>query len=227
MPNQLNNSLTLQRSTVKVGTDEYCSAISLKFSLSLSDFYFLNPQVDSSCSNLWADTSYCVKAVGDIETYSGYPTSTGATTFTRPTTSTEFMPSPVQTEPLQPTASGTLGDCYTYENAFDATSQLENLTVANSCFSWAHFANVTVEQLVEWNPSLAASNCVLQAGKSYCLQKTQTPCKPTSSSQSSRCFSVSTDNDWSLSSKCGVTIRLLRPCEPHPHSGLISPAIRL
>lgn len=103
--------------------------------------------------------------VGNIETYSGYTTTTAATTFTRPVTITDFVPSPVQTATLQPKASGTVSDCYVYENAFDATSKLKNLSVANSCSSWAHFANVTIEQLLEWNPSLSANNCVLQAGK--------------------------------------------------------------
>ncbi|EHK41986.1 hypothetical protein TRIATDRAFT_31285, partial [Trichoderma atroviride IMI 206040] len=160
-----------------VEAGDYCAAILLKFSLALSDFYFLNPQVDSTCSNLWANTSYCVKPVGNIETYSGYTTATEATTFTRPVTTTDFVPSSIQTATLQPTASGTISDCYVYENAFDANSKIEYLSAADSCSSWAHFANVTVEQLLEWNPSLSANNCVLQAGKSYCVQKWRTPRK--------------------------------------------------
>ncbi|UNI22107.1 hypothetical protein JDV02_008028 [Purpureocillium takamizusanense] len=158
-----------------VEAGDNCAAISLKFSLALSDFYFLNPQVDSTCRNLRANTSYCVKPVGNIETYSRYPTSTAATTFTRPVTTSDFVPSPVQTATLRPKASGTTSDCYMYENAFDSTSKLKNLVMANSCSNWANFVNVTVEQLVEWNPSLSASNCVLQAGKSYCVQKWRTP----------------------------------------------------
>ncbi|KAK4163124.1 hypothetical protein QBC43DRAFT_355514, partial [Cladorrhinum sp. PSN259] len=160
-----------------VEAGDYCALILLKFRLALSGFYFLNPQVDSTCSNLWANTSYCVNPVGNIEIYSGYPTTTAATTFTRPgpVTTTGFVPSPVQTATLQPKASGTISDCYVYENAFDATSKLKDLSVANSCSRWAHFANVTVEQLVEWNPSLPAINCGLQAGNSYCVQKWQTP----------------------------------------------------
>ncbi|KAG6039143.1 hypothetical protein E4U41_003159 [Claviceps citrina] len=158
-----------------VEAGDYCASISLKFGLTPSDFYFLNPQVDSSCSNLWAKTSYCVKPVGNIETYPGYTTTAAATTFTRPSTATSFVPSPVQTAALNPRASGTISDCFVYENAFDAASRLQNPSAANSCSSWARFANVTVEQLLEWNPSLSASGCALQAGKSYCVQKWQTP----------------------------------------------------
>ncbi|KAG5929743.1 hypothetical protein E4U42_004670 [Claviceps africana] len=163
----------------QVEAGEYCAAISLKFNLALSDFYFLNPQVDSTCSNLWAKTSYCVKPVGNVETYPGYTTTAAATTFTRPQTPTDFVPSPVQTAPLLPTAAGTIGECFLYENAFDATSNMKDLSVANACSVWASFAEVTVEQLVEWNPSLSATNCVLQAGKSYCIRKWETPPNPT------------------------------------------------
>ncbi|KAG5951736.1 hypothetical protein E4U53_002385 [Claviceps sorghi] len=158
-----------------VEAGEYCAAISLKFNLALSDFYFLNPQVNPTCSNLWAKTSYCVKAVGNIETYPGHTTTAAATTFTRPQTPTAFVPSPVQTAPLLPTAAGTISNCFLYENAFDAASTLKDLSAANTCSSWASFADVTVEQLVEWNPSLSATNCVLQAGKSYCMRKWETP----------------------------------------------------
>ena len=49
----------------------------LRRSISLRDFYFLNPSINiSDCLNLWLETSYCVKAVGDINTYKGYPYST-------------------------------------------------------------------------------------------------------------------------------------------------------
>ncbi|KAG6005151.1 hypothetical protein E4U21_000405 [Claviceps maximensis] len=158
-----------------VEAGENCAAISLKFNLALSDFYFLNPQVDISCGNLWAKTSYCVKPVGNVETYPGYTTTAAATTFTRPETTTDFVPSPVQTVPLLPRASGTISDCLIYENAFDATSKVKDLSAVNTCSIWASFANVTIEQLVEWNPSLSAAKCELQAGNSYCIQKWQTP----------------------------------------------------
>lgn len=92
--------------------------------------------MDSTCSNLWANTSYCVKPVGNIETYCGYTTTTAATTFTRAVTTTNFVPSPVQTATLQPRAYGTISDCYVYENAFDVVYKLNNLSAANSCSSW-------------------------------------------------------------------------------------------
>jgi hypothetical protein len=158
---------------LQVSAGEDCSSISLKFSLSIDDFYFLNPQVNTNCSNLWADTSYCVKAVGNIASYPGYTTSTAATTFTRPTTATIFVPSPVVTASLNPTASGTTSNCFLYENAFDATSRLTDLAAANSCDNWAQYTDATVQELIEWNPSLRLANCMLQSGNSYCIQKWQ------------------------------------------------------
>jgi hypothetical protein len=40
--------------------------------ISLSNFYFLNPMINSTCGNLWLNTYYCVEAVGNIATYPGY-----------------------------------------------------------------------------------------------------------------------------------------------------------
>lgn len=52
---------------------DYCSLVALKFAITLDDFLFLNPGVNSNCTNLFAFESYCVAAVGDINTYSGRP----------------------------------------------------------------------------------------------------------------------------------------------------------
>lgn len=49
----------------KVVSGDYCNTVALKYGISLSDFLFLNPEVFSNCTNLYADESYCVEAVGD------------------------------------------------------------------------------------------------------------------------------------------------------------------
>ncbi|KAK5636388.1 hypothetical protein RRF57_012100 [Xylaria bambusicola] len=141
------------------------------FSIALADFYFLNKQVDQKCSNLWANTSYCVRAVGDIATYPGYPVETASTTFTKPPKSTEYNPIPVETPSLHPTASGTIEGCVAYENAMDSTSGLANISEANSCQNWAFAVDATVTDLIEWNPSLSWESCVFQIGKSYCIRR--------------------------------------------------------
>jgi len=50
---------------VRIG--EYCNLLVLKYAISLSDFSFLNPAINENCTNLFAEESYCVQAVGDSE----------------------------------------------------------------------------------------------------------------------------------------------------------------
>ena len=49
----------------EVVTGDYCNLITIKFGISLVDFVFLNPRLNENCTNLFADESYCVQAVGD------------------------------------------------------------------------------------------------------------------------------------------------------------------
>lgn len=56
-----------------VRAGDTCASVTQIQSISLFDFYFLNPEVNStSCNNLFLGYSYCVRAVGDIKTYAGY-----------------------------------------------------------------------------------------------------------------------------------------------------------
>ncbi|KAG2025158.1 hypothetical protein GB937_002919 [Aspergillus fischeri] len=155
------------QSIIKVQSGDYCSSISVKFGISLNDFYFLNPQVDVNCSNLWLNTSYCVQAVGNIATYSGYPVTTPSYTFTKLPSTTAFTPVPIATPPLNPKAPGTWANCTFYENAFN--TKIDNYESLNSCHSWSINSGSTVEQLIHWNPSLDPKNCVLDPAYSYCL----------------------------------------------------------
>ncbi|PGH35458.1 hypothetical protein GX50_01673 [[Emmonsia] crescens] len=149
---------------------DYCSMISLRFSISLKDFYFLNPQVDGNCTNLWRNTSYCVQPVGDLATYSGYPVETPSATFTQPPAAS-FVPSPIEFPPLKPTAPGTIKDCLVYEDAFNEHAGFGNdLETMNRCQNWAWVADVTVDDLIEWNPSLSRESCFLQVEYSYCIR---------------------------------------------------------
>jgi LysM repeat protein len=49
-----------------------CGDITIRNGISLSDFYFLNAGINSECTNLFAQESYCILPVGNIATYSGY-----------------------------------------------------------------------------------------------------------------------------------------------------------
>ncbi|EHK22148.1 uncharacterized protein TRIVIDRAFT_200487 [Trichoderma virens Gv29-8] len=56
----------------KVVDGDSCASISVALGISLNDLYFLNPMINSTCGNLLLGTYYCVEAVGNIATYSGY-----------------------------------------------------------------------------------------------------------------------------------------------------------
>ncbi|KAF2009038.1 carbohydrate-binding module family 50 protein [Aaosphaeria arxii CBS 175.79] len=151
--------------------DDECGTISLAFSISLDDFYFLNPQVDMECSNLWQNTSYCVRPVGNVATYSGYPTRAPGTVFPKPTPTPASAAPPIVLPPLSAKAD-TIEGCEKYMNAFSKSIyKFFGDVEINACDIWAIQAGVTVEDLVAWNPSLSAENCVLQSDKSYCILK--------------------------------------------------------
>jgi hypothetical protein len=166
-----------------VQEEEYCQSISVKFSISVDDFYFLNPHLDKNCTNLWKDTSYCVKPVGNIVTYPGYSTSTASTGFTRPPLASTTSPVSIPMPTLHPKAKGTIEGCFYYENAWDASFIKANPLFAgsNNCTVWASAGDVTVQQLLEWNPSLSADKCEFKSGSSYCIRKWETertlPCR--------------------------------------------------
>lgn len=44
---------------------DFCNKLIIKFGISLDDFVFLNSAINENCTNLFADESYCVEAVGD------------------------------------------------------------------------------------------------------------------------------------------------------------------
>ncbi|KAF1732444.1 LysM domain-containing protein [Beauveria bassiana] len=146
-----------------VKKDDNCAKISLANSVSLDDFYFLNPGVDKTCSNLWLNYAYCTQAVGDIKTYPGYPVTMPSTTFTRP------APTPTKPRQEKLLAPGTIQDCFKYEAGFDM--YYLDLDTLNTCQSFAHWNNVTIDELREWNPSLPVDRCMFSKSQRYCVQK--------------------------------------------------------
>jgi hypothetical protein len=82
--------------------------------VTLDDFYFLNPNVDNKCSNLWLDAPYCVKPVGDIQTYPNYPVEVRSTSFPRATEPTQEPMQSFAPPELNPHAPDTVDDCDDY-----------------------------------------------------------------------------------------------------------------
>ncbi|KAI7205540.1 hypothetical protein KC316_g171 [Hortaea werneckii] len=177
--------------TVQAG--DTCGQVSVANSIALTDFYFLNPSLDVECTNLLLGSAYCVKAVGDIASYSGYTPSGGASiTVPRATFSSVntaiITATPVGysfTQSLMPTASGTIEGCTDYSNHNASANRSGDCRYI--AFAW----QISTSQLIEWNPSLDSdlSICSLQDGRSYCVgqegvvsDNTPTSCQPVDSS---------------------------------------------
>lgn len=173
----------------EVQDGDFCQTISIRQAISLRDFFFLNPSVDDpDCSNLWLDTSYCVRAVGDINTYSGYPYSTSPVytlTSSDYVTTTQGMIStvrpsatPVVELPLAPDSHSEAQGCLGYSDHRVVTPQMDQSVQTdmpyftesiNSCDFVVAAAGAVLEEFLTWNPSLQGMDpCQLQPGFKYC-----------------------------------------------------------
>ncbi|KAF0328369.1 hypothetical protein K4K61_007357 [Colletotrichum sp. SAR11_59] len=158
---------------------DYCNLVAVKFAITLADFLFLNPAVNANCTNLFALESYCVAAVGDINTYSGRP---GYATITldpsAPFTGVPYTERPDATNSpytrlytALPQATGTRGDCVHYFAGDDYQYDLAGSPFASNCELAAHTYNVDPETFGLWNPSLgnvSDSACAFEKGVRYC-----------------------------------------------------------
>jgi hypothetical protein len=167
----------------------------VKFGLSLADFYFLNPVINTDCTNLWLDTAYCVSPVGSITTYSGYPTASGGSmtqpytltseTYTTATWSTWTQPSttiPSVVPTAKPLAPGSWSNCSEYRDVGAKPPLVNQWTdsMDRSYYQAADlFCNNTADRyaadlnsFLTWNPSLIAGNltgnCTLLPNFRYC-----------------------------------------------------------
>ncbi|GJC83778.1 lysM domain-containing protein ARB_00327 [Colletotrichum liriopes] len=144
---------------VKVG--DYCNQLVMKYGISMADFVFLNTAINQNCTNLYALESYCVQAVGDINTYSGRP-GYGAPTLTMTGTIDDTAtnlpdasftyPEPSRT-PL-PLALESRQDCAFFVDSDDVNVNLTGTYFRSQCEFLSALTGVTLEDLQIWNPSL-------------------------------------------------------------------------
>ncbi|KAB8229898.1 uncharacterized protein BDW43DRAFT_314545 [Aspergillus alliaceus] len=162
-----------------------------------------NPEVNNpSCNNLLADSSYCVQAVGDIVTYSGYggysnpcitsvPLPSGCIATAVTTTDSTWVFSTYTTNTTQPIrlplAPGTWSNCSSYTQYI---APVRNTSTINSCYVVASIYEVDVTDFVSWNPSLSydedtddPNDCQLIPGYQYCLQLTKPTATPTTTTR--------------------------------------------
>lgn len=158
-----------------VQTGDYCNLLVLRFGISLSDFMFLNPEINSNCTNLFAQESYCVEPVGDINSYPGYDgvTPLGNLTGTAGSFSSFSAATCIPTLFAgynRTLANGTVTTCSDYLNGADYQEDLTGTFYASNCQLAASVYGITVANLVVWNPSLDsnASSCAFNATAWYC-----------------------------------------------------------
>ncbi|OBT52616.1 hypothetical protein VE04_06030 [Pseudogymnoascus sp. 24MN13] len=152
-------------------TGDYCNLIVLRFSLSMPDFFFLNPAINVNCTNVFADESYCVQPVGDINTYPGkagasHPVPGVQTTIpfsalpdVTPTTTTGgsiSTPSPI--------ATGTRRDCNDYFLGDSFPSLPPGTSYNSACEFAAAVYGVELTAFQTWNTGI----CAFQTGVRYC-----------------------------------------------------------
>jgi len=174
----------------EVEAGDYCKLVTLKYAISLPDFVFLNTGINSNCTNLFAAESYCVQAVGDINTYPGPPgymsiTIDPSATFTRvpfimlPNGTMTAYPRP---SPDSPLAKNVRDGCVYYFDGDDYQFTADQLGLWNSNHELAASTyNVDYDNFAAWN-SLAVNVTdpayAFQTGQRYCgswgLQPTRT-----------------------------------------------------
>jgi LysM repeat protein len=162
--------------TILPGDD--CSTVSLKFSIDLGDFIFLNPEVNVNCTNLWLDYNYCIAPVGNIRSYPGYPKPPTSTFSITPMAVTQIPWRPITNKSntsyaIVPIAAGSRTDCWNYV-WINAT-----LSGTIDCWALASFSQIGREQFVLWNPSLNQNTgtgtpsynytCTIPPSLSYCV----------------------------------------------------------
>jgi LysM repeat protein len=164
----------------KVKPRDYCNLLVMKFGISLGDFRFLNSGINANCTNLFSEQSYCVKPVGDINTYSGR--SSHASTSTKAIysyapfsdiplaskTATISSPNRANISTTLPLAKGTRSDCNFYFNG--GTFQGNSTFYSSQCELAASVYDVEVEAFEAWNKAINASDssCTFDPAYRYC-----------------------------------------------------------
>ncbi|KAF5852240.1 hypothetical protein GGP41_001009 [Bipolaris sorokiniana] len=163
----------------EIEAGDYCNLVTLKFAISLNDFMFLNTGINSNCTNLFAQESYCIQAVGDINNYPGRPgyvsitidpsaSFTGIPFTMLPNATMTLDPRPTQI----PLATGVRDDCDFYFKGDQYQYSPDVFGYWNSnCEIAASSYNVDFDSFVAWNSlttNVTDPACVLQVGLRYC-----------------------------------------------------------
>lgn len=140
----------------EVQLGDYCNLVCLKFSISLDDFLFLNPAVNSNCTNLFAEESYCVAPVGDLTSYVGYPgyvapvNSSTLTSAWADAPKATYVPPMLNGTDTNPLANGTRTDCWAVVDGNSLQHAVNDTMYYSTCSLLADVYGVTLVQLQNW-----------------------------------------------------------------------------
>ncbi|EAW24579.1 uncharacterized protein NFIA_041570 [Aspergillus fischeri NRRL 181] len=142
--NAMNGSQSYCAQWYNVSAGDYCSMTAVKYGITLNDFYFLNPEIDANCTNLWADVYY---GMSDSNTTTSIST-------TVPTSS-----SATSTGPPGPTQTGVVANCQQWYVA----------RTGDTCYDIAATYGITLDQFYAWNPAVGSDCSGLRASYAYCV----------------------------------------------------------
>jgi len=158
-----------------VESGDYCNLVTMRYGISLEDFVFLNPSINSNCTNLLLGISYCVEPVGDINTYPGRPGYYTPGPTGLPFTKVTFAPASTTWTPQfnrTPLSPGTRDDCYSYFDGSQMQTNISGTNFRHQCDLAASVYDVTLEELLTWNPELgtnaSTTNCSFKKSVRYC-----------------------------------------------------------
>ncbi|KAJ5175095.1 uncharacterized protein N7482_000972 [Penicillium canariense] len=133
-----------------------------KLSISRNNLLFLNPELFQNCTNLLADTYYCVQPVGYIATYSGYRESSTSTVPFDETSSTSLPSQPPMIE-LSATGTGVTTP-YPVQTGMVATcDEFYKVIADDSSVDIANANGIPVASFYTWNPAVETDCSGLQA----------------------------------------------------------------
>lgn len=155
---------------------DYCQMIAMNFSITFDQFRAMNPQVDSNCSNLWANTSYCVATVSGSPPLTTLPTSsptsktTTTTSTTKPPTTTSTSTSRTTTSSTTSRVSTVAAPAPTQSGASTACQQWYVAQSGDYCYLIYTNYGITFDQFRAWNPAIDAACSNLQPQYAYCVK---------------------------------------------------------
>lgn len=135
---------------VQVGDE--CNVVAIRFGITFGVLRAMNPSLDATCSNLFAEEAYCVALV-DGTSVTTAPIASASATFSLPPTSTQHVPPPGPTQP------GATTECDEWYTTVDG----------DYCYLVEQQYGITLDQLRMWNPYLDEECSNMWLGYSYCV----------------------------------------------------------